>query len=83
MSQPHLLAELGDKAEQEGYDAYLEGAWEVDNPHTRGSLLGKAWLQGWERACDEYAHEAERDAYDAVIDDPRHGQAKDINRSNS
>jgi hypothetical protein len=72
MSQPHLLAELGDKAEQEGYNAYEEGAWDIDNPYIRTSMMGRAWKDGWERACEDYAHEDARDAYDKVLDDPRH-----------
>ena len=55
MSDPHRLAELCDSAEQKGYEAYEEGAWEIDNPYARGSTMGRAWSQGWNRAANQYA----------------------------
>lgn len=72
------------KAQQDVYrDGMQAFADEIDIdecPHDPQSTFGILWAQGWESAAGLAEREYERQKEDQRLDDPRHGQAKDINR---
>lgn len=63
----------------EGYEACHHGAFIFECPYERGELRDE-WREGFESYEDMAWREAQRNDYDEVLDDPRHGQAEEINR---
>lgn len=53
-------------AEHEGYKAYEDGAWELDNPYQPGTQLYREWMDGWDKAFHDLAYEREKDERDAA-----------------
>jgi hypothetical protein len=69
-----------DVAEAQGFADYEYGASETDNPYKHGTLCHMAWADGWDRGYEHYYRERQMDERDKELDDPRRGQARDINR---
>ena len=53
-------------AEQEGYEAYKDGASDIENPYQAGTLHYREWMEGWDRAYMDFAHERYKDELDAA-----------------
>ena len=68
--------ELAKQYYDDGYAAYCDGACEDECPYAPKSSAGEYWLDGWKAALEEIGPEPSDDAYN----DPRHGQAADLNR---
>lgn len=64
----------------QGQAAFLDGYGEETNEYQHGTQLHEDWLAGWDHEYQLHAGEVAQDAFDRVLDDPRRGQARDINR---
>ena len=60
MSSPNLHAEI----EIEGYNAYMNGASEDDNPYYYRTRAYEDWLVGWDRAYSDSTLVRESDERD-------------------
>lgn len=72
--QPHTTAFKA------GYEAYENGDEVWQNAYTEGEDA-EEWREGWLQAAEDYVREAESNDADKILDDPRRGQARSINRS--
>lgn len=68
-----------------GYTAYEDGAEVWQNTYRDSDERDNAeeWREGWLAAAADYVREAESNDADKILDDPRRGQARSINRSSS
>lgn len=82
MNAPTLFETLNLQQEvyREGMRAFDEEIGMDECPYDADSTFGILWAQGWESAAGLAEIEAEREQEDRRLDDPRHGQARDINR---
>lgn len=64
----------------QGREAYLDGKSEDQNPYQRATICAAEWERGWDYEFEQHRYEVESAARDLVLDDPRRGQAKDLNR---
>ena len=58
---------LESEIEAEGFNAYIEGSAEYENPHTRGTDAFYSWQDGWDRACLAGWRERELDERDLQL----------------
>ena len=58
---------LESETEVEGFNAYVDGAAEYENPHTRGTDAFHAWQDGWDRAYAAHWRERELDERDLQL----------------
>ena len=65
---------------EEGDRAYQDGLGIDECPYAKASDHWQYWCDGWREACDADAPIREREERDRQLDDPRRGQAKDLNR---
>jgi ribosome modulation factor len=70
-----------DIAYDAGRQAYLDGQHDDVNPYQFGTQLYDDWEHGWDSAFQAEWRGLQMDAQDRVLDDPRRGQARDINRT--
>ena len=70
---------INSEAFRNGYAAYQNGEDVWQNEYEEGEEAGD-WRQGWLAAAEAHEREADSNERDKVMDDPRHGQARDINR---
>jgi len=66
---------------KEGYEAYKRGDEVWQNAYTDPSNEADDWREGWLKAAEDYVRETESNDRDKILDDPRRGQARSINRS--
>jgi hypothetical protein len=69
---------------EQGREAYEAGDELWQNDYTDDDMehsLAEQWREGWLKAAEDYVREAESNDMDKVLDDPRRGQARSINRS--
>jgi len=81
MSAPDQRSEQAIEAFNQGYQDFEESFERWQCPYDSDEReLAEQWIEGWDAAEADYFHEAQRNDYDQVLDDPRHGQAEGINR---
>ena len=76
---------MNSAAFKEGYEAYERGddVWQNAYVDSLNPIEAGDWREGWLKAAEDYVREAESNDADKVLDDPRRGQARGINRSSS
>ena len=76
--------EVNSAAFTEGYEAYENGdeIWQNAYVDSTNPVEAGDWREGWLAAAEDYVREAESNEMDKMLDDPRRGQAKSINRGN-
>ena len=69
-----------DECYAEGWEAFEKGVRKDENPYAEGTLSFEIWLDGWEGASDKHRGYGEPDGDDDAYNDPRRGQARELNR---